>query len=548
MLANPRVLIVEDEMIVQLHLQEIVRELGYSISGVAATAAEALSSAAENPPDLTLMDIRLSGDQDGIDTARELMKRYGLGVVFVTAHADDETVQRTLDVGALGYVVKPFSRAQIRAALSTALTKHRADMIRSETTDDEPRQRAQPERFGAGTRMVIYSHDTLGLGHLKRCLHISRGLVSRFPGLSILLVTGSPMAHRFALPQGVDYIKLPAVRKVGAGEYQARSLGVPDEGVLTLRTNLLLRAVQDYDPDVVLVDHAPIGMKGEMLPTLTWLQQRRPSCIRMMGLRDIVDDPDSVILSWQKQGTWQHLQNLYDHILVYGSQEVFDPVQAYRFPAELAARTHFCNYIAEHSTEAADAPTDAPVTANKPLVVVTIGGGDGAGEAVIGSYLEMLRRFAPQITFQSLILTGPLVPPELMSRFQELASGLRVVLQEFTPSTAPYVRRSQLVISTGGYNTVTQTLRLGKRGLLIPRVMYRQEQLIRAQRLADMGLVTMLHPDDITPQRMFETVSSLLADPTEPLVEARVRRVIRLDGCDRVADLCATLFPANSRK
>jgi DNA-binding NtrC family response regulator len=119
-MSEKRILIVEDESIVQLHLRKILSELGYAVSGVATSAAGALESAAADPPDLVLMDIRLQGDQDGIDAARELKKRHRLAVVFLTAHADKETVARTQEVGAVGYIVKPFNRGEIRAVLATA--------------------------------------------------------------------------------------------------------------------------------------------------------------------------------------------------------------------------------------------------------------------------------------------------------------------------------------------------------------------------------------------------------------------------------------------
>ncbi len=660
--SEPRLLIVEDEMVVQLHLQTIVRELGYSATTVASTADEALSCAASRPPDLALMDIRLGGDPDGIEVARQLRNRHGVGVIFVTAYADEETVARTQEVGAVGYVVKPFCKPQIRAALSTAWTKHQdattrtagrpssppepeppagavvvtgtdgcitflnrqatiitgwsnnaaigksvlevvklssrdtaailervlatpqhqrstqpisgAELTRRDgserrvsgevhplargdgnsgglvitlqearelSANDEPPVADTPERFGPRTRMVIYSHDTFGLGHLKRSLNIARDLVARSPGLSILLVTGSPAAHRFQLPPGVDYVKLPAVRKAGDEDYAARSLGLSDAGVLKLRSNLLLRSIQDYDPHVLLVDHAPIGMKGEMLPALEWLQSNRPATIKLMGLRDIIDAPDAVVENWQKAGIYDHLSELYDHILVYGSRHVFDLPKAYGFSAELRAKTRFCNYVCEPASSADQAPGIASAT-TRPLVVVTIGGGDGAAQTVIGNYLEMLQRFAAQIDFDSLILAGPLLPEQRRRSFESMVQGLPATIEEFVPSTSPYMHRADLVISTGGYNTMTQMLRFAKQALVIPRVLHRKEQLTRATRLAELGLINMLHPDELTLDRLYDMVTSMLTSPAGSLAEARTRGTIEFNGGQCVAEVCARLF------
>jgi two-component system response regulator HydG len=124
MIASPRILIVEDEVVVQLHLRRILEELGYPVVGVAADATRATELAAESTPDLVLMDIRLRGQRDGIDAAQQLRDICDPGIVFVSAYADADTVARTGDVGALGYIVKPYSRNEIRAALATASLLH----------------------------------------------------------------------------------------------------------------------------------------------------------------------------------------------------------------------------------------------------------------------------------------------------------------------------------------------------------------------------------------------------------------------------------------
>jgi PAS domain S-box-containing protein len=113
--------------------------------------------------------------------------------------------------------------------------------------------------FGAGTRILVYSHDTFGLGHLRRCLSLVRTLCARYPRASALLVTGSPMVHRYPMPNGADYVKLPALRKVESEQYEARTLHIGGAEIRTMRSNLILHTVRDFDPNVLLVDHSPTG-------------------------------------------------------------------------------------------------------------------------------------------------------------------------------------------------------------------------------------------------------------------------------------------------
>ncbi len=101
---------------------------------------------------------------------------------------------------------------------------------------------------------------------------------------------------------------------------------------------------------------------------------------------------------------------------------------------------------------------------------------------------------------------------------------------------------ADLVVCTGGYNTAVQVLRYARRALMIPRVLHRQEQYLRASRLAELGLVRMLRPEQATPSRLREEVRALLDNPSEPLTEARAQGVFRFDGAAVLAEFCASLI------
>ncbi|MFQ5600773.1 MAG: glycosyltransferase family protein, partial [Candidatus Krumholzibacteriia bacterium] len=258
---------------------------------------------------------------------------------------------------------------------------------------------------------------------------------------------------------------------------------------------------------------------------------------------------EAVTKSWKRRGIYDVLRNLYDHVLIYGSPSVFDPVSAYRFPDDLRGKTVFLNYVTDAGDIEARTPAPGDLlegSPDEPLVVVTIGGGDGAGETVIGSYLDMLREAGSRVDFRSVILTGPFLSLELAHKFRQAARGLPATLHEFVPSTSPFLKSADLVVSTAGYNTISQTLAHAKRALVIPRIMHRKEQLMRAKRLARMGLIRFLHPDDISPQALFEEVKTLLADRAEPLAEGRERDLIRLDGAERLAAFCGRLHVPSS--
>ncbi len=391
---------------------------------------------------------------------------------------------------------------------------------------------------GYGQRVMIYSHDTFGLGHLQRCLKIANALIENYPKLSILLVTGSPVVDRFKIPDGVDYVKLPAVRKVGPEAYEARTLGTTYRRILTIRTNILLQTIQDYNPHLLLVDHSPLGMKSEMQPSLEWLKKSGSDCVKILGLRDIIDSPKNVCELWNKDGIYEVLDELYDFVMVYGSPNVYQTAKNYNFPKHLLKKTFYCNYIVKKL------PSKIPprYSGNNSLVTVTIGGGDGAGEIIIGNYLQMLREYKNEINFDTVILMGSFLEEHLVKRFKKEAVGLPVSIKSFVKNAELYFKKSDLVVSTAGYNTVTELLGCAKRALLIPRVMHRKEQLIRATCLNELNLVEMLHPDDVSAQSLSEKIFSQLKNPQQPLTNARAQNSIELNGTNNLARFCGELF------
>ena len=365
-----------------------------------------------------------------------------------------------------------------------------------------------------GPRLLLYGHDTYGLGHLRRNLTLAAGLTRELPDLSILLVTGSPAAHHFPLPENVDYIKLPSVVKVADEDYHARSLRLQPTEIVAMRAALLREAVGGFAPDVVLVDHAPAGMKGELLPALRELRQVAPYGRAVIGLRDIVDEPVRVRANWTEHGLYDVLETAYDAILVYGAQEMHDITTAYDFSPALTAKTRYCGYI-ERATSHGDIHhirARYGCMEGDRLVVVTAGGG-GDGYPLLQAYLAGARsEEAPQRTV-SVLVTGPFMSAGERAQLGEMAGGLpHLRLVTFVEDMVDVMAAADLVVCMGGYNTLCEILSVGARALVVPRVEPRREQLLRAQAFEALGLVAMLHPDHLDPQTFSRRIGELLAE------------------------------------
>jgi hypothetical protein len=135
-MAEARIVVVEDEAIVAMDVQATLRRSGYDVAAVVGSGPAAIEAAGGARPDLVLMDIRLSGPMDGIEAGRAIRDRFGIPVVFLTAHADEATVERTSEAAPYGYVLKPFDEAELRRAIELALRRHRAENDRLWQTEE----------------------------------------------------------------------------------------------------------------------------------------------------------------------------------------------------------------------------------------------------------------------------------------------------------------------------------------------------------------------------------------------------------------------------
>lgn len=118
------ILVVEDEMVISMELAGTLKRLGYQIAGQLISGEEAIARAGELSPDLILMDIRLKGEIDGIEAAKQIGELYDIPVVFLTAHSDDTTLHRAIAIQPSGYLIKPFNDRELYSTIELSLYKH----------------------------------------------------------------------------------------------------------------------------------------------------------------------------------------------------------------------------------------------------------------------------------------------------------------------------------------------------------------------------------------------------------------------------------------
>lgn len=367
--------------------------------------------------------------------------------------------------------------------------------------------------------ILMYSHDTYGLGHIRRTMAIANHL--RGTNTNILILTGSPIAGRFTLPSQVDFVRIPGMIKKTNDEYRALSIKIDSQQALTIRTNIILATAQTFKPDLFIVDKEPLGLKREVLPTLEWLKETTPATRTVLGQRDILDDPQVIISDWQDRDIYTHLAKLYDEIWIYGNREIYDPVTLYGFPENIKDRVVFTGYIPrikKHGNVRKKVRRRYRILPDDIFVLVTTGGG-GDGYDLLDQYVAMHDYFPTTLPFKSLIITGPFMPKRKREEIKKRGKVYGIKTLPFHSRLEELMQAADLVISMGGYNTICEILTQETPALIIPREHPRKEQLIRAQCLKEEALIDFIGWHDVTPQRLREKIFSLL-DNAEHYSEA----------------------------
>ena len=340
-------------------------------------------------------------------------------------------------------------------------------------------------------RILIYSHDTFGLGHLRRCRAIAHSLVESFKQLSVLILSGSPIIGSFDFRTRVDFVRVPGVIKLRNGEYTSLNLHLDVRETMAMRASIIQHTAEAFEPDMLIVDKEPVGLRGELLPTLKMLKRRGTRLV--LGLRDVMDEPRLLEPEWQRKKVLPALREFYDDIWVYGLPQICDPLEGIALPPAVREKMVYTGYL-HREVPTHGAPPRLPEIVQKPFILVTTGGG-GDGEGLIDWVLRAYEH-DPLLPYPALLVLGPFMQAERQAEFMDRAAKLkRVDCITFHGQLEALVARATGVVAMGGYNTFCEVLSLDKRALIVPRTEPRLEQFIRASRAAEMGLVSMLSDD-----------------------------------------------------
>ncbi|NJN56240.1 MAG: glycosyl transferase [Leptolyngbyaceae cyanobacterium SL_5_9] len=360
-------------------------------------------------------------------------------------------------------------------------------------------------------KVLFYCQHILGIGHLIRSMEIVRGLLEEF---EVCLINGGRMIDGFQIPPGVEIVNLPAI----ATDSEFRELRTVDpnqdlETVLDTRRELLLEILASFQPDILVVELFPFGRRRFSSELIPFLDQAQANGVKVVcSLRDIVVTKQDRVRHEEKICK---LMNQYFHMLLIHGDPKFQPLElSFSRVKDLNCEVHYTGYVVQSSLEESTIESQPIPDSYRPTILTSIGGGRFGHELLFcvmdaAAYLESV------IPHQIQIFTGPFVPDELFLELEAIATHRpNVVLQRYTPNLLAYMRQADLSISMAGYNTTMNVLTTGIRSMLLPfKGNDDQEQTLRAERLEELGIVSVIRPEDLQPERFARRVVACLSQP-----------------------------------
>jgi predicted glycosyltransferase len=364
-----------------------------------------------------------------------------------------------------------------------------------------------------GPRLLIYSQDGLGLGHLRRTSAIAAEFLQGRPDACVLTVSDSPLGTFFGIVPNQDYLKLPSLVKSGPGAWDPVSLPLSSGELFALRRDLIASVAASFRPDIVLVDHMPHGARGELVPTLEALRQTNATVV--LGLRDILDAPNVVRRTWRDEGAYDAVEQFYDMVLVYGSRDVFDVAGEYGWSPKSVEMLEYCGYVCAPSAHRRARRIRARALGGKPdgRLVVAMAGGGADAYPMMDALLDGLDELSQEEPSALILITGPFMPSNQRRNLMARAQGRAAQVRTSVADVPSYIEAADVVVGMAGYNTTAEVLRSGTPAVLVPRRGPSAEQRMRASLFSERGWVGVVDPDELTASTLARAVRKACATP-----------------------------------
>ncbi len=370
-------------------------------------------------------------------------------------------------------------------------------------------------------KILFYCQYLAGMGHLIRSTEIIRSLVQDF---EVCLINGGQLVRGFEFPPEARVIHLPAVWEDG-NELKAVDSSMTIDEVKERRKQKILAVLAKFQPDCIVTECFPFSkhkLKFELVPMLKQAKSSQRDLAIVCSLRDLImTQPMSEEARTRRQQKVCRLINrYYDLVLFHGDAQLLRLEDSFPLVDQLNCPVYYTGYVAPAPQDnLLDTPEDIiSFNQSEPIIVASVGGGRH-GYPLLKAILAANPIIQASLPLKIYCFAGPFMEQSEFQQLQQAAADQdNVILRRFTPRLTEYMQQADLSVSLGGYNTIMNILQTKVRSLVLPSLNEHQsdEQGIRAKKLAELGIINLLHREDLKPAVLAQKIiASLAIEPAQ---------------------------------
>lgn len=372
-------------------------------------------------------------------------------------------------------------------------------------------------------KIVFYCQYLSGIGHLVRSTEIVRSLVKNF---QVYFVNGGPPIAGFEMPPEVELIELPALW-LEDGEFRVAGDSLSVESIQESRKNQLIDIFERVQSDYLITEFFPFGrhmLLFELLPLLEYIKSTAPQTKIICSLRDVIGK----VSDETEEETICYLMNKYFDLLLFHSDPNFQTfTESFIRHQDISCPVFHTGFISQSLKE--NCSNSWGETGDYAKILVSVGGGR-IGHELLQTVIEASAIIAGQTKHIIQIFTGPFISEDKFLSLQEAATNnSNIKISKYTNNLLEYMQAADISISLSGYNTTMNILSTKVKAIVVPLSHndLDKEQLLRTQKLEELGVVEVVHPNDLNPNYLAEVVVKCLSKPKE-----RTEQVFDLKGAE----------------
>ena len=363
-------------------------------------------------------------------------------------------------------------------------------------------------------KIMFYCQYLSGMGHLVRSSEIVRSLVKDF---QVYFIIGGPIIQGFEMPPEVELIRLPALW-LENGKFTTGDSSVSVEEVQEIRKNQLIAAFEQIKPDCLITEFFPFGRHKlffELIPLMEYVKSRGYNTKVACSLRDVIGKESNA----EEETAICYLMNRYFDLLLFHSDPNFQSFhESFSRHKDIRSEIIHTGFVTQNKSENVSSADWGKINPGTVKILVSVGGGR-IGYELLETVVEASSIFGKEIPCVIKIFTGPFMPEEKVLSLKKAALNRgNIVIENYTSELIAYMQTADISISLSGYNTTMNILTTGVRCILVPIGHENQdkEQLIRTQKLENLGLVDYIHFEDLDHNLLAKKVISCLNNSVLP--------------------------------